>query len=556
MCDYIDSKDITSNKHKVDDIINLINDWSNRVPYHSYSNYGNRLDIEQVVLMPIYILELTTQYDKRLLNVKTVPYKGEAISEQQYDYPNEVNIWNYECEEPEEFVESMGDYHVAGSDAVRACYNCDGNGKQKCPTCDAKKIIVCPACGGKPKKRCPSCGGKRYRMQSCYHCSDGTYLNNSTGQRQRCSHCNGTGQKRERCSTCDGSGVTYCSKCSGAGKIDCPTCGKKGYIICTKCDGSGELRTFYEIHQELRFERIDQTHKHEVIIEYFPSFYIDREIEVPLIMDIRDRYYEINEFEMPDSIKKSLNDLLQSAANKLEDNEALHQQQLRIWRYDVFNVDYQSEGAQHSMLVDAASGNVYDPHGPIYSKMIELSDQAEELMKRKRYSAAIKKNSTALEMDLGGYLSFLRDLQEELSDKIMGSYMIGVWSANIPLAFIGYYFCINYFNEPHFYLEYFTDLFFKYNQFSTVFAHHMGIMFVFATLVVKPFNLKDNLQERFGYYITNPILRFLIGFTSMSWSSIYQLIVLVIINISGLTLISGFTFYGIYRLIQWLIQLF
>lgn len=556
MCDYIDSKDVSSDKSRIDKIIKVINDWSNRVPHHLYKNYGNQIVIEKVDLLPIYEFELTTQYDKRSLEVKTVPYDGESISEQLYSYPDEVDIWNYECEEPEEFIESMGDYHVHGSDSVSSCYNCQGHGKLRCPRCDGKKIITCPTCGGNSTKTCPTCNGRRYQMRSCNHCSDGTYLNTSTGQRQRCSHCNGNGQKKERCSTCDGAGVKHCSKCRGAGKIDCPTCSKKGYIRCAKCDGTGNLKTYYEIHQQLRFQRAINTHKHQDIEEYFSAFDIDREIEVPLIMDIRDRYYKIDEFDMPDSIKETLSKLLENAESDLNEHEVLHQQQIRVWRYDTYIIEYEWDGNQNSMLVDESAQIIYDPFGPIYSKINDLYDDAHDLMGQKKYSAAIKKNSKALEMDLGGYLSHLTEMQDELSGKVMGSYMKGVWVANILFGIIGYYFSMKYFVEPHFYLEIFEELFYRYEQFPIVFAHHMGIIFLVATFLVTPDILKENLKDRFGYYLTNSAIRFFIGFAGMTWSSIYQLVVLIIVNISGLTLVTGFISFGFYRLIAWILQLF
>jgi hypothetical protein len=274
------------------------------------------------------------------------------------------------------------------------------------------------------------------------------------------------------------------------------------------------------------------------------------------ILNVADRYYEANEFELPEELREKLADLLQSAENEMVVHEAFHQQQVTVWRYDIYEVEYEWKGSYQTMLVDDSRDMVYDPDGPVYTLINQFSEEAQKLAEAKKYSKAIKLNSKAVEMDIGGYLTHMDDLQDKLGEKVMGSYSIGAWVANLPLMIAGYYFFMTFFPHPYFYLDHFNDLMLSFEQFDIVFAHHIGVLFVLMSLLIFPYKLKESLEDRFGFYVTNTPLRILLGFFGMIGVSVYHFIMLILINLSGLTLITGFMSYGVFRIARWIIQLF
>lgn len=547
-----------SDQSALDTIKTIINEWSNKVPHHSHKNFGDQITIEKVELKPAYQVELCTQYDQRLIEVKVVPYRGEELAKQLYTYPDEVDRWKYECEEPEDFINTSNIYHVHGSDRVEQCYNCGGHGKLRCHTCDTRGYITCTTCGGKKSWRCGTCGGRGHEYRTCGHCGGtGQYLNQSTNSYQSCSYCRGSKQIKHECYVCNGTGIKHCSKCRGSGVIDCPTCGTKGYITCTKCEGQGKLNRYYEIHQKLHFTEAISVHKHPDFDEYYSYFSVDWESDnSELILDISDRYYEIDEFSLPDFLQTLLQELLKKARTHISEHEDFHRQQVRIRKYDVFEVEYEWQGESNTLLVDATNGLVYDPHGPIYAKIIALNDEAEELYDSKKYNKAIKINNQALEMDLGNYLGYVSDLQEKLADKMMGTYRIGIWLVNLPMMALVYYFFMHFFTRPWFYLDEFNELFTRFELFPVIFAHHMAVIFVLRSLFVLPEQIEESLKGRFGKYITNSPMRLLIGLTGTLALSLYNAVLMIVINWSGLSLISGFAVFGLYKAVMWIIHLF
>lgn len=555
MSEFIDCQEQTSGEETRQKVRRIISEWLERVPHHNVDGFGEEIVFKSIRLKPAYEFMIRSQYDKRELVHQTAPYIGEEIAPRKYDTPDQIEIWKYPCEEPDDFVESMGIYHVDGSDYVQTCYDCNGRGKNDCRRCNTHTYIVCTSCGGQPRKTCPTCGGSRVQNTSCYHCSGG-YHYGANGNKTRCSHCGGTGRKQERCSTCGGSGIKTCSTCRGSGKIECPTCNGKGYTICSLCEGKGELRSYYEIHQELRHDTLSDIYFSTDLKEKFPLFTVDTEAEgLREVLNVSDTYYNVDEFDLPESIREKLADLLQQTKDERGAQEAFHQQQVTAWRYDMYEVDYEWNDGYQTMLVDESTGMVYDPEGPVYNRINELNEQAQELAEAKKYSKAIKLNSKAAEMDIAGYLTHVDELQDELGDKIMGSYRIGAWMANLPLMIAGYYFFMTFFTQPFFYLDYFNELLLSFERFDVVFAHHLGVLFVLLSLLILPYKLEESLEQRFGFYVTNNTLRVLLGFTGMIGASLYYFAMVILINLSGLTLLTGFASYGIYRVAQWLLQL-
>lgn len=102
-----------------------------------------------------------------------------------------------------------------GTEYVKECEECSGNGEIDCALCDRGEI-ECEECSGGGEISCPECDG------------DGSTVN-------------GNGEL-EDCEECDGTGNISCPDCSGDGSYSCDSC-NSGKEECYNCSGNGETET-------------------------------------------------------------------------------------------------------------------------------------------------------------------------------------------------------------------------------------------------------------------------------------------------------------------------
>jgi hypothetical protein len=101
-----------------------------------------------------------------------------------------------------------------GSQYVKECDECSGEGSIDCALCDGGEI-TCEECNGEGQVICPECDGDGREM------GDGEW---------------------EDCEGCDGTGEISCPDCRGHGTNTCDSC-DRGKEECWGCDGNGEIKT-------------------------------------------------------------------------------------------------------------------------------------------------------------------------------------------------------------------------------------------------------------------------------------------------------------------------
>jgi hypothetical protein len=114
-------------------------------------------------------------------------------------------------------ISSLGFANVfttEGTEYVKECDDCSGEGQIDCPLCDRGEI-QCDECDGNGEVSCPECDGDGRQM------GDGEW---------------------EDCEECDGTGNISCSDCGGEGYLSCDNC-DNGKNECWDCNGHGEIGT-------------------------------------------------------------------------------------------------------------------------------------------------------------------------------------------------------------------------------------------------------------------------------------------------------------------------
>jgi hypothetical protein len=114
-------------------------------------------------------------------------------------------------------ISSLGFANVfttEGTEYVKTCESCDGEGELDCELCDRGEI-ECDECDGNGEVSCPECGGDGRQM------GDGEW---------------------EDCEECDGTGNISCPDCGGDGAGLCDSC-NNGKIECWDCSGDGDVGT-------------------------------------------------------------------------------------------------------------------------------------------------------------------------------------------------------------------------------------------------------------------------------------------------------------------------
>jgi hypothetical protein len=124
-------------------------------------------------------------------------------------------------------ISSLGFANVfttEGTEYVKTCESCDGEGELDCEYCDRGEI-TCERCDGTGEVTCEECDGDGRQM------GDGEW---------------------EDCEACDGDGEIECGDCGGDGETSCGDC-DRGTVECGDCDGTGEIESIDKVDYQSYF---------------------------------------------------------------------------------------------------------------------------------------------------------------------------------------------------------------------------------------------------------------------------------------------------------------
>jgi hypothetical protein len=188
-----------------EEIINKIKEriskYSNEIPHHDLTDFGDKIKIISAKEKPSYKLSFQTHYEKRELHSGIRPYHNEDIPPKLITKDN-VDIWSFDgsTKSLKEFEEKEESWTILSSQEVFRCGACKGHGEIRCSSCAGRGEVKCPKCDGRGYvRRINLDGGHNLtKIVTCYYCG---------------------GSGRVTCSYCGGSGMVTCSTCAGEGRI-------------------------------------------------------------------------------------------------------------------------------------------------------------------------------------------------------------------------------------------------------------------------------------------------------------------------------------------------
>lgn len=233
----------------------LANQWSNE-NWRVARELGAYMDLTSWSVDEVWEITLQTRWEIRTMEIITESYSGRPLGKPQPLLP----VWDYELPAITGLKAPPSRTRMEGLDELVACTHCNGTGRALCETCAGRGWYVCPDCRGRTKKRCDTCRGRGYvadwvetkkkpffKKQADNFASSlnekvadvfegirsqGVPIPNpvdtdpaNKGKTVPCPDCvNGEvdctcGNGKRVCETCQGAKTTFCSVCSGTGKV-------------------------------------------------------------------------------------------------------------------------------------------------------------------------------------------------------------------------------------------------------------------------------------------------------------------------------------------------
>ena len=435
-----------------------INAYSRTREGHPFVDYGNKVKITGNEECPVMVCSLRTQYESRSTYRTIRPYLGGSFGNVTVKNTSDVEPWNMDLEEPQDFTKHDYEYDVEGSLSVKTCDTCSGKGESTCTSCGGKGSDTCPTCHGRKKMDCPACNGSGYQICpechgeqiiSCSKCGGhGTinykvqeqkYVWDYQQQRQvlktetvektkRCEACSGKGTWR--CPTCRNTiehrGYVRCKQCSNMGYVTCKTCKGNGMLTCNGCSGRGAITcSTCEGHKQMLHGIAVGQHLDEKLQKQYigDKRVLDLAQKISLYGTnlLKTRSSKLNNDLLPDEpqCNKILNDFMANTGRS--DSEILFQE-AKVLKCPMQYISYSFNGKSYSGIIH---NEVFYPNeSPIDDYSKELLDKATR--KAERGSSADALRIIDQVEKVGGDTRQLASLREKAEKHLDLLYATGV----------------------------------------------------------------------------------------------------------------------------------
>jgi hypothetical protein len=521
-------------------IKDAVSAWSNRIPHHNFRNFGERITVRSIVNRPAYYIALQTQYENREVKTEYMPFRGQELPQRNYATAAEVDFWADFFAPIENFTNHTDKLIIPGSQYRSTCHSCSGEGKITCPKCDGHKEVKCHSCGGKGHRRCETCGGVRTR--NCTHCggSGKQSIPDAGGNYPSCSHCSGG---KIPCPSCEGRGTRPCGTCARTGYVPCGNCNQTGFVKCKACDGQGYLYHFLRLYRHLTTEKTGTTVFHPDLDDVYKQLKIDKSrLSQLAVLNQSAEQLDDDAVAQAPFLQQSYTDVLSSARQKASSQTRIQMQQLIVYRWDVFVVDYTYNDEALALVVHGPNDDVIAPDSPIERKRSGLGEEAEAHIAKKRYVDAYDLLSRAGEMDVDKTDETVAERRSFVFRKIEATGERGMWLAMVLSGLLFWFFGDRFFTNAPFYLPWLNQLFSESTWMAAIHPPAMKVTFILLMLVGVFMQSDAFHDDYFKTEISSNWLRFSLGLISALWVSALFAAALLLANYAGLTL--PFTYAG------------
>ncbi len=567
--------DISQDEKLIADLRQKINEWAGNIPHHDLNNLGDLVEVESLCYKPTYSIKLLTQFEWRDKGKDFKPYENESIPKLKYKKLNDFDSWDIDTmPEVDQFISNDKKYLVMGSQRVKQCHTCSGRGLLTCPACNGNKQITCSGCEGrgkntcsrcrgKGKEDCRTCGGSGTTSQSCPAFKT-TYDMEGNRVQDTCPKCNGSGYVRVSCnycrggrvtcSNCSGRGTLRCEKCKGSGKITCARCKGRGEITCRTCKGKTELLHYFYIHRILDYTEHSSRVLHEDVYDQFPEYkemcqnYESENIYL-------DNQESITEEDVPDfnHLNDFISRFIKDARKDAEKWDHQHFQELSISRIDTWELKYRFNNKDYVMLFTGSDYEVVPGISPISEVSYKHWNNAVSATRKFNYLKTYETLSKAAAMNVYEMKEKVDEAKEEILYKIKGAYYFGSFAGVLLSVFLGGFLAFTYFSEVNLVMNYVGFINRETNFFYAYHAWSQTAFFMF--LCINGVDYTMGVFAKFKKFIPGALLRALAAFVLTLIFSLLTLVVLALLNATGITLVITFVgaiIYWVFTAIFWL----
>lgn len=587
--DIIYSSDCAEDSQLMARLKQVINDWANSIPHHSYQNLGEKITINSLHYTPAYPVTLNTQYEQRKKSEAHMPYDKREIAERTLRELSDLDVWQTPLNKVNAFTSSTTNFIARGSEHIADCHTCNAQGWITCTQCGGEKKVTCTTCHGQGKTTCHSCSGsgnikcsrcngRGFTLQEvkCPTCNgtglllnEGTYNTDRTTRYYNCPECHGgTNNKNVTCNDCGGKGKTHCSTCHGTGKVTCNHCHGKGIIICPQCSGSGkntcptchgqqQLMHYYNIQRTLTAHAQTTCALHSTTHAKFPEFQENwPHYAAQSIFHIKKDKIGSDDLPTAPHLTKLFSSLIQEAEKRCHKGELILFQDLDIKKIDVWTLDYTFEGKKFTFTFYGHKLTLIPGTNPISLFSTALTQKAKQAANKRAYVKAYKLVKKSQDLKTYGQQNDIKKILLLLQEKIGASYHLGAKTVTLISALLIGFMAYSYYNNINYVFSWASYL---NKPTNFLYAVHPWAMTFFTTWSCFALRKKAGTL---AYKIFGPIssgaFRFLAGAIIATLITLLVFALIALINTTGITTLltfAGWLVYWIFKILLLIVGL-
>lgn len=518
-------KDISLDTQKVSELKKAINTWINSIKHHVFQNLGDQIHVSSVYYKPVYKVDLSTRYEKRVLSHTQVPFKGQAVAEQTITELSQVKRWNYKLTREGNDIYTPQSWSIPGSHKVVTCSQCSGKKTVKCPDCNHGKV-VCYHCNGAGKFSCTSCNGKGHH--ACSQCNGAGHTTtsrtklrkkySSTGEmreesyteyeKHQCKSCSGKGYFP--CKACNQKGVVPCTVCHGKGKLTCKTCSGSAKITCPTCNGAGQIVKYIHLEHSYDDKELRACKPYDSLKTGFPklSELSKKAFGIKLLEENKTSFPENYLSNFP-YISEEYNKLFKESARIVQESKdsiIIEELLLQIYEIPVYEISYTFKEQKYSLLVYGTNQNIYAPQSPLSEFSDSVLKKAKSAFRMRQFSNSLELLEKCIGMNQENVSEDIRTLKEKAIKLILRDYKVG--------SFLGMFISIGLFitivniysNNLYFIIPRVTKFYHRITTLPTIVPWMLSGIFTFLMIWFVSRNTKYTI-DKYGIKIKSSLFR-------------------------------------------------
>ncbi len=574
---FADEINLTHDSDTATRLRDEISDWSNAIPHHPFTNFGEQIHIKQIVFRPAYRFLLHVQYEKRSVKEKYRPFWGEELPTARITRPESVKASEMDMPIPPGFSTNEHSHDVWDSERAIDCKTCTAKGTLTCHNCKGEGQFTCLDCSGDGSCQCQNCSGS------------GNITNTISYTRKADSGTSKTGKQtiyetvREKCKVCRGIGKISCSKCSGHGHEICKICESKGTLECPTCRGTRKVVAWFSVQQQLTSFRLQELMHNTALLndeiwqDFNPPDYEIRkdpvftrtENRLPVSLELllsgsKDSEGQTDEpaFEQsPDTAEpnRTWHTLKTEAKRKMhDDGSRIIREQLTISQLDVYHVTYSFQDETFELLVYGRSNEIHAPKNPLQRVHDNFLEKGNELLSNRDLVLA------------GDYLNLVREMNqvnyadrtageitskiEEASELTLKDYKTGFWIGALVCMPIVAWLLFGLVQGPGFLMPELNE--FAQSRYWIQSVHPWAVSFTYLLLgiVLAQRSVTHFFEDIYKTLRTHSRAgRIFLGTIPAATESAMFGLVFALLDLSGLSLLLDFAAYPVYLIGGWIL---